>query len=132
MATKKEINEHLKIAVSEIGKIKPWYDENYKTWIFEHPAYPVGCEGNSSEEVIKKYRVYLRDFIKERLNENLAHFMEKATRGHGGQRVGAGRPHGTIKEPTKQVRLPMDIATWIKTPGMISNIRKMIQTHKHA
>jgi hypothetical protein len=29
MATKKEIKEHLKIALLEIGKIKPWYDKKF-------------------------------------------------------------------------------------------------------
>lgn len=132
MATKKEIEEQVNIALREIGEIKPWFDKNFKTWIFEHPAYPVGCEGKSSREVVKKYPLYLRDFIQERLNDNLAPFIENATRGHGGKRSGAGRPHGTIKEFTKQVRLPLDIAEWIKAPGMITNIRKIIQTYKHA
>jgi hypothetical protein len=50
-------------------------------------------------------------------------------KGHGGKREKAGRPIGTKKEQTKQVRLPIDIAEWIKSPGMISNIRQMIQTY---
>jgi len=130
MATKKEIDEQVKIALEEIGEIKPWFDKNFNAWIFEHPAYPIGCEGNSSGEVINKYPLYLRDFIIERLHGNLAPFVEKATKGHGGKRLKAGRPAGTGKEQTKQVRLPIDIAEWIKAPGVISNIRQMIQTYK--
>lgn len=131
MATKKEIEEQVKVALTEIGEIKPWFDKKFKAWIFEHPAYPIGCEGTSPEEVVKKYPLYLRDFIEERLNNNLAPFVEKATKGHGGKRENAGRPTGTTKEQTKQVRLPIDIAEWIKVPGMISNIRQMLQTYKH-
>lgn len=131
MATKKEIEEQVKIALKEIGEIKPWFDKNFNAWIFEHPAYPIGCEGSSFDEVVKKYPLYLRDFINERLSDNLAPFIENATRGHGGKRKSAGRPKGTIKERTKQVRLPLDIAEWIKTPGIISNIRQIIQTYKH-
>lgn len=131
MASQKKIKEAIKIALNEIGEISPWFDKNFKTWIFEHPDYPVACEGNSPEEVIKKYPLYLKDFIEERLNDNLAPFVEKATRGHGGKRVSAGRPKGSIKEPTKQVRLPYDIAEWIKSPGIIPNIRQIIQTYKH-
>jgi len=131
MATNKEIEEQVKIALTEIGEIKPWFDKNFNAWIFEHPAYPIGCEGSSSREVIEKYPLYLRDFIVERLNDNLAPFVEKATKGHGGKRLGGGRPKGTIKEYTKQVRLPLDIAEWIKAPGIISNIRQMMQTYKH-
>lgn len=130
MATKKEIEEQVNIALQEIGEVKPWFDKNYNAWLFEHPLYPIGCEGKTPGEVIKKYPLYLRDFICERLNENLAPFIESATKGHGGKRVKAGRPKGTIKEPTRQVRLPLDIAEWIKAPGIISNIRQMIQTYK--
>lgn len=131
MATKKEIEEQINVALKEIGEVKPWFDKKFNAWIFEHPAYPVGCEGNSSAEVIKKYPLYLRDFIEERLNDNLAPFIEKETKGHGGKREKAGRPIGTTKEHTKQIRLPIDIAEWIKSPGMISNIRQMMQTYKH-
>lgn len=128
MATKKEIEKQVKIALVEVGEIKPWFDKNFNAWIFEHPAYPIGCEGSSPDEVIKKYPLYLRDFIEERLNDNLAPFVEKSTKGHGGKRKGAGRPEGTIKEHTKQVRLPYDIAEWIKAPGTISNIRNLMQS----
>lgn len=131
MATKKEIEKELQIAFKEIGEIKPWYDKKFHTWIFEHASYPIGCEGNSAEEVIKKYPLYLKDFIEERLKDNLAPFIEKATKGHGGKRSGSGRPVGSIKEQTTQVRLPVDIAKWIKAPGIIHNIRQMIQTYKH-
>ena len=51
MATKKEIKRHLKIALKEVGKINPWFDENFNAWIFEHKNYPVGCEGSSKEDV---------------------------------------------------------------------------------
>lgn len=132
MATKKEIEEQVKIALKEIGQIKPWFDKNFKAWIFEHPAYPVGCEGNSSEEVIKKYPLYLKDFIDERLNDNLAPFIEKATKGHGGKRKGAGRPKGTIKAATTQIRVPRDIASWLKQPGIILHLRNIMQAYKHA
>ena len=46
----KEIDKHLKIALKEIGKIKPWYDEQVNAWIFEHPLYPVGYR----EMILKK------------------------------------------------------------------------------
>lgn len=123
MATKKEIKEHLKIALQEIGKIKPWFDKPYKTWVFSHPAYPVEYSGDSKEEVIKNYPIYLADFIEERLNENLSPITEKKTHGRGGKREGSGRPVGTTKEPTRRVSLPRDIADWITTPGIIPHIR---------
>ena len=40
MATKKEIEEHLQIALKEIGEIKPWYDRSLKCWLFSHDLYP--------------------------------------------------------------------------------------------
>lgn len=129
MATNKEIDEHLKIALQEVGKIQPWYDKNYNAWIFEHPSYPVGCEGSSEAEVITKYPLYLKEFIKERLKNNLAPSVERVTKGKGGYRQGAGRPKGTVKEPTKQIRLPVDIAEWLKTPGLISMLRQIMLTY---
>jgi hypothetical protein len=33
MTTKKEIKEHLNIAILEIGEVKPWYDKKFKNWI---------------------------------------------------------------------------------------------------
>ncbi len=125
MATKKEIKEHLKIALEEVGTITPWFDKNYTSWVFSHPAYPVEYSGDSKEEVIKNYPLYLQDFIEERLNDNLSPLTEMKTSGRGGKRKGAGRPEGTIKEPTRRVSLPVDIAEWITSPGMISHLRAL-------
>lgn len=72
MASKKEIEEHLKLALEEVGKIKPWYSKDFKTWIFYHPLYPVEYSGDTKEEVIKNYPLYLREFIKHRLQDKLA------------------------------------------------------------
>lgn len=133
MAAKKEINEHLKIALEEVGQIEPWYDKTYKTWVFSHPAYPVEYSGDTREEVMKNYRHYLYDFIEERLNENLSAMTEKKTTGRGGKREGAGRPIGTTKESTKRVSLPVDIADWITSPGTIAHLRALgISSHKHS
>lgn len=132
MATKKEINKHLKIALQEIGEIKPWYDEELKDWTFTHKNYPVEYGGNSPEEVIKNYPKYLAEFIKYRLDDRVSPIVEKETRGKGGYRPGSGRPKGSISaEPTKQIRLPIDIAVWIKTPGMISHLRDMMTSYRN-
>ncbi len=77
-----------------------------RAWIFEHAAYPVGYSGNSPEEVIKNYPLHLKEFIKERLKNNLDPVIQKTTKGRGGQRSGSGRPKGTKGMPTKQIRLP--------------------------
>lgn len=135
MATKKEIDAHLKIALEEIGEIKPWYDEEVEAWVFENSLYPVGYAGNSSEEVIKKYPLHLREFIFERLNENLNSLVEKETKGHGGSRIGSGRPLGTTKTPTRQIRVPTDLADWLKDKQNIEAVRKLknaphIQSYK--
>lgn len=130
MATTKEIKEHLEIALKEIGKIEPWFDEEVNEWIFIHSNYPVEYGGSSKEEVVKNYPKYLREFIKQRLNDNLSPITEKKTKGHGGRRFGAGRPVGTTKEETKRVSLPVDIADWITSPGMISHLRAIgISSH---
>ncbi len=96
MATKKEIENHLQIALDEIGQIKPWFSKEYNSWIFSHPLYPVEYAGETKEEVIQHYPRYLETFIEERLNNNLSPLTEKETKGRGGKRQGAGRPKGSL------------------------------------
>ena len=106
MATKKEIDRHLNIALKEIGEIKPWFDKDVSAWVFEHKAYPVGYSGESKEEVVRSYPKYLREFIRQRLNDNLAPSVEKKIKGRGGKREDAGRPKGTKKETKERIYLP--------------------------
>jgi hypothetical protein len=131
MASKKEIEKHLKMALKEIGPIKPWFDKEVKAWVFEHAYYPVSYAGDTPEEVIKKYPLHLREFIIERLKNNLDPLVENQTKGHGGARKGAGRPVGTKKEPTLQIRVPLDIAQWLKNPGVIPQVRSIISAYRH-
>ncbi len=131
MATKKEIEKHLKIALEEIGKIKPWFDKEVNAWVFEHKAYPVEYGGETKEEVIENYPKYLREFIRHRLNKTLAHSMEKITKGRGGKREGAGRPKGTKKEEKKRIYVPTDIAEWMESPSAIPQVRQLIAKSKH-
>jgi hypothetical protein len=130
----KEIDEHLKRALSEVGEIKPWFSKDFKTWVFYHDLYPVEYSGDTREEVIENYPLYLREFIKHRLVNKLSPFMEEKTKGHGGKRVGAGRHKKPEEEKKLRVYLPRDIADWIKQPGMIPNIRTMMKAYnqKHA
>lgn len=133
MATheEKEIKEHLKLALDEVGDIKPWFDKDFKTWIFYSDLYPVEYSGDTQEEVIKNYPLYLEEFIKHRLQSGLAPLMESKTKGHGGKRAGSGR-HKLPKEERKiRVYLPRDIASWIKRPGTIRNIREFVNAYKN-
>lgn len=114
----------MKSAILNLGLKK-----KFNTWIFSHSLYPVECEGDSSEEVVRKYPKYLKVFIEHRLEGRLDRVNEFKTKGRGGLRLGAGRPKGTTKEQTKQVRLPLDIATWIKEPGMIDHIRFIMHAY---
>lgn len=130
MATEKEIKEHLKIALSEIGDIKPWFDKDVNCWVFSHKNYPVEYGGDTAKEVIRNYPKYLKEFIKHRLAGKLSPVNENETKGRGGYREGAGRPKGSKNAaPMRQIRLPDDIATWIKYPGMIENIRTMMKAY---
>ncbi len=128
MATAKEIKEHLEIALKEVGEIKPWYDRRFKNWIFSHINYPVEYAGNSKEEAIENYPLYLRDFIEERLNHNLSPLTEKETKGRGGKREGAGRPVGSTKEHKSRIYLPDDVVNWFKQhPESIPQVRQLMQ-----
>lgn len=126
--TKKEIQEELKKSLQEVGKIKPWYEDDVSAWVFEHHAYPVSYAGDTVEEVIKNYPLYLKEFILHRLEERLDPLVEKKTKGRGGIRLGAGRPKGTIKAPTKRTSLPCDIVDWLKEPSSVEIVR-YLQSH---
>ncbi|NGX53903.1 MAG: hypothetical protein K1000chlam4_00624 [Chlamydiae bacterium] len=127
MASKKEIEKHLKIALKEIGEIKPRFNRSVGEWIFKHSLYPVECGGDTKEEVIKNYPLYLKEFIAERLNANLNPRTEKKTRGRGGKRAGSGRPKGTAKLRKKRVYIPEDIAPWLKDPHNIEKVRRLMR-----
>lgn len=130
MATAKEIKKHLEVALEEVGQIKPWFDEEVNEWIFSHPNYPVEYGGESAEEVIKNYPKYLREFITQRLNNNLNPLTEKKTKGHGGNREGAGRPKGSVKEAKERITLPTDLVSWFKNnPKAIELVRKTMRKH---
>lgn len=127
MASKSEIKKEVKIALSEIGEIIPWFEKDFNAWIYSNELYPVECEGKSSEEVIDKYPKYLAVFIEHRMEGKLDIVNEKKTTGKGGVRLGSGRPKGSIKEPTKQVRIPQDIASFMKEyPYAYTEIRKIM------
>ena len=127
MATKEEIEKELKKALKEIGKITPWFDDEVNEWGFSHDLYPVECGGDSPEEVIKKYPLYLKEFIKERLKGNLDPLVEKKAKGRGGYRPGSGRPKGTVKELKERVYLPVDIAEWFKYyPAACQDVRRLM------
>ncbi len=108
------INEHFKIALAEVGTIKPWFDPECQALIFEHELYPVEYGGDTKEEVIERYPLYLRGFIEERLKGNLSDFTEARTRGRAGKRSDAGKPVRTTRKATAVIRLPLNIANWIK------------------
>lgn len=133
MASKeKEIETHLKVALAEIGEIKPWFDKNFHTWVFHHDLYPVEYSGDTREEVIQNYPLYLKEFILNRLSNTLSPFMEKKTKGHGGKRTGSGRPRKKqAGEEKVRVYLPIDIAVWIKQPEIIPSIRRVIGAYKN-
>jgi len=121
------VDEHLKIALQEIGPIKPWFDPEVQEWVFEHQLYPVEYGGNTKKEVVERFPLYLQQFIEHRLKGNLAPFVEKRTRGRGGKREGAGRPVGTTKAPTAVVRVPLDIAVWLKAdPNHLDQVRALL------
>lgn len=131
MATKKEIDEHLKIAMKEIGEIKPWFDEDVNEWIFSHHLYPVEYGGGTEREVIRNFPKYMKEFIKWRLDGTLADINERMTFGHGGKREGAGRPKGTTEEPKTRIYIPLDLAQWFKSnPQAIEMTKNLMKKNK--
>jgi hypothetical protein len=128
----KEIEQHVKLALQEVGEIQPWFSQDFKAWIFSSELYPVEYSGETKEEVIQNYPLYLKEFIKHRLQDRLSPLMENKTKGYGGKREGAGRPKGSKKEEKIRVYLPKDIAYWIKQPETIIHLRQLMQAYKPA
>jgi len=128
MASAKEIEKELAKALAEIGQIEPWFDDEINEWGFSHRLYPVECGGNSPEEVVSKYPLYLKEFLKERMKGNLDEFVEKKTKGKGGYRPRSGRPKGSVKYPKERMYIPADIANWFKhDPSSFHDVRKLMQ-----
>lgn len=129
MATdkEKELKKELQIALKEIGKIKPWFDKETHSWIFHHSLYPVEYSGDSKEEVLTNYPKYLEVFIEHRIKNKIDAINEKKTKGRGGFRPGSGRPKGTTKGETKQIRLPIDIALWLNDQDHVDELRAFIR-----
>jgi hypothetical protein len=115
--------KQVEIALNEIGEITPWLDDETGYWMFEHPLYPESYGAETPEEVKAGYPLYLANMFHAQLKGNLDPHVEKQIKGRGGFRPGSGRPKQT---PTKLVRLPVDIAAWIKEPEHLEQIRKMM------
>ena len=124
MATKQEIKHNLELALKEVGKIKPWFDDEVNAWVFSHDLYPVEYGGDSKEEVIENYPLYLEEFIKHRLDDNLAENVEKRTKGHGGKRHGAGRPKGTVT-PKKRIYVTEEMYDLLKDDEFLEGFLKI-------
>lgn len=108
----REIQDELEAVLAEIGPIRPQWSDQFDTWVFSHPDYPVEAEGDTEPECIDAYHRYMARFLLERRHGNLSPTVEAQTKGWGGRRPGAGRPPN--KTPTVQIRIPADIADWIK------------------
>jgi hypothetical protein len=119
------IKAELEKALQEIGEIKPWWSEEDQMFIFEHEAYPFVMHADPDlGKTIAGYKRALKGFISDRMSGQLDATVDRATSGHGGLRVGAGRPKNQI--PTIQIRLPLHIAQWIQDPEHIKVIEKLM------
>lgn len=65
------------------------------------------------------------------LSDNVSPSVETRTKGKGGKREGAGRPLHPNKEPKVRVYLPLDIANLLKEPGVLTNLRGLMQACHH-
>ena len=134
MATEKEVVRHLKLGLKEVDEITPWYDEEVSCWMFSHPLYPtVECGGDSLEEVKQNYPLYLREFIEERLANNLSSYAEEQTSGKAGIRSTMKRQKKEETASTKTVRLPeqlVSVAKWLKNhPEAIDEVHKLMRKY---
>jgi hypothetical protein len=122
------IDPEIQVALAEIGPIEPWWSEDDEMFVFEHPAYPRVMHADpDKQEAVNGYVRALRTFIEYRMAGKVTDAVERSTRGRGGMRPGAGRPKGTVKNPTLLIRLPVDVATWLKAdPANLDTVRRII------
>lgn len=122
-----DIKKHLKVALSEIGEIKPRFSKDDGMFVFDHPSYPTVMHADATAEATKEgYLRALEGFIEARLSGNLSDVAEKMTKGHGGKRSGAGRKPGSTKEPKMRMYIPSDLGLWLQqSPSNIDLMRRV-------
>ena len=120
------IQQHVELALAEIGEITPVYNPEVEAWLFQHPAYDLEAEGETSDDCMATYKRWLHTFIKERLKNNLAPNVEAKSSGRGGKRDGAGRPIGTKKTDKMRIYVPQELAFWLKDEKNIQWLQSQI------
>jgi hypothetical protein len=115
----------VKEALAQIGDIKPWRDDNLGCWVFEHPDFPESYGGETEQEVIERYPLYLANMFAADERGKLAPDVKKKIR-WGGKREGAGRKVQDVE--SVQIRLPADIVAYIREnrQAAIDSIRTML------
>ena len=85
MISEETIQRHLKIALTEIGAIEPWWSEEDKMFVFEHVAYPWVIHADPvRQEAQAGYLRALTGFMAERLNGTVADSQNRSTPGRAG------------------------------------------------
>lgn len=123
-----KVQQQIQIALDEIGAITPEWSEEDGLYVFEHPAYPMVMHADTDPQKTRTgYLRALKGFIEDRMAGQVAEVTERITSGRGGARPGAGRKVGSgKKEPTTTVRVPYDIADWIKDKSHQKLIRTVM------
>ncbi len=122
-----EIERNLKVALAEIGDIKPWKEEG--GYYFRHDTYPVvDYMADTPQDTIKGYKRILREFIEDRLQGNLSSLAERTTSGRGGKRPGAGRP---TSQSSTRISIPddiLDVVNWLREdPKRANKVRTLMR-----
>jgi len=126
--SQKELEKHLKLALSEIGPIEPWWSDEDGMYVFEHDSYPRVMHADPDiEETKAGYLRAITGFIEDRLNGMISESAERVTKGRGGHRPGSGRPKGTKKPKTKRVTLPLEVADWLEEDDHLSQVKQLMQ-----
>ncbi|MBK8190933.1 MAG: hypothetical protein IPK79_10845 [Vampirovibrionales bacterium] len=120
-----ELDRHFDMARAEVDGVQPQWSPEDQMYLVEHPAYPMVMHADPDpEKALTGYFRALRQFVKYRLAGEIADTTEQATSGRGGAREGAGRPR---KNETKTVRLPVDMADWLRDQKHQDQVRRLMQ-----
>ncbi len=110
----------LEKTLKQVGDLKPWWDERSLSFIYTHYRFRKIGIGRTAEDALEHYKQLLAVGIQANLKNN-CHYSEFHTK-RGGCRPRAGRPK---KDPTVRMRVPEDLARWLKIHAPWDALRQL-------
>ena len=110
----------LEKTLKQVGDLKPWWDERSLGFMYTHYRFRQIGRGQTPEDAIEHYKQLLVVGIQANMKNN-CHYSDFHTK-RGGYRPRAGRPK---KDPTERIRVPQDLARWLKIHAPWDALRQL-------